>query len=123
MTTNDSATLSENSQANQTDSTGRQPESMITDDVIDVARSADWMPADELRGRVLRILDEGKHLTFNLDALSHLDASALQILLAAQLESRRLGRDLHLQNVSSDLRQWFELAAAEQLFPESAENQ
>jgi len=90
--------------------------------VIDVDRSGDWMPADELRAAALSALDAGSDVTLHLGQVDHLDASALQILLALVAEQKRRGRQLELADASPHLRQWFEYAgAAEEFFPDGAE--
>jgi len=80
--------------------------------VFEVERSGDWMPVEELREAALKVLGEGKDVTLNLKSLDHLDASALQILLALEIEQKKQGRQLHLTNVSAHLRQWFDYSGA-----------
>ena len=84
--------------------------------VIDVARSGDWMPAEELQKTVLPALVEGRDVTINLGNVEHLDTSALQILLALDAEQKRRGRNLQLINASSHLRQWFNYAGVAEQF-------
>jgi anti-anti-sigma regulatory factor len=55
-------------------------------------------------------------VTLNLDKVDHLDASVLQILLALDVEHKKQGRQLHLENASPDLLQWFEFAGAVEQF-------
>ena len=74
------------------------------------------MPADEIRNAVLSTLADGRVATLNLDKIDHLDASALQILLALEREQIANGRSLHLLNVSPKLVQWFEYAGAADRF-------
>lgn len=78
--------------------------------IIAVERSGDWMPAEELRVAALAALDQGKDVTLDLDRVDHLDASALQILLALDAEQKKRGRNLQLAKASPHLRQWFEFA-------------
>jgi len=80
--------------------------------VFEVERSGDWMPAEELRAEALKVLGEGKDVPLSLKSLNHLDASALQILLALGIEQKKQGRQLQLTNVSSQLRQWFDYSGA-----------
>lgn len=84
--------------------------------MIEVERSGDWMPAEELRDKSLSLLGEGRDITLNLDKVEYLDASALQILLALDMEQKKLGQHLHLENASPYLRQWFEFAGAGEQF-------
>jgi anti-anti-sigma regulatory factor len=79
---------------------------------IEVERSGDWLPADELRDKSLQLLDERTGVTLNLDKVDHLDASVLQILLALDIEHKKQGQQLHLEKASPSLRQWFEYAGA-----------
>lgn len=90
--------------------------------VVEVERSGDWMPADELRAAAMGVLESGNDVTLNLGGIDHLDASALQILLALDGEQKKRGRLLELANTSPHLRQWFEYAgAAEQFFHDGAQ--
>jgi anti-anti-sigma factor len=84
--------------------------------VIEVERAGDWMSAEELRNASLQALGEGTDVTLNLDKVDHLDASALQILLALDTEQKKNGRHLHLANASSHLRQWLDYAGASDHF-------
>jgi anti-anti-sigma regulatory factor len=78
--------------------------------VIAVERSGDWMPADELREAALVSVREGKDLTLDLDKVDHLDASALQILLALEAAQKEPALHTDLANASPHLRQWFDYA-------------
>jgi len=80
--------------------------------VIAAERSGDWMPADELRETALAAVEAGRDVTLSLAGLNHLDASAMQIVLALDVEQKHRGRHLQLANVSPPLRQWFEYAGA-----------
>jgi anti-anti-sigma regulatory factor len=77
---------------------------------IDVERSGDWMPAGELREAALNALASGGDMILNLEGIGHLDASALQILLAIDVEQKKCGRSLQLANTSDPLQKWFEYA-------------
>jgi anti-anti-sigma regulatory factor len=79
---------------------------------IEVERSGDWLPADELRDKSLQLLGERTDVTLNLDKVDHLNASVLQVLLALDMEHKKQGRQLHLENASPSLRQWFAYAGA-----------
>ena len=83
---------------------------------IEVARSGDWMPAEELRKAALAASGESKDVTVNLGKVDHLDASALQILLALDAKQKRQGHHLQLANASAHLRQWFEYAGVAECF-------
>jgi anti-anti-sigma regulatory factor len=84
--------------------------------VIDAERSGEWMPAEELRDRAMTALAANTGMTLNVDRIDHLDASAMQILLAIEAEEMNLGHHLHLVNASPKLRQWFELSGAADRF-------
>jgi anti-anti-sigma regulatory factor len=79
---------------------------------IEVERSGDWLPADELKDKSLELLGERTDVTLNLNNIDHLDASLLQILLALDIEQKKQGRHMHIENASPDLQQWFEFAGA-----------
>jgi anti-anti-sigma regulatory factor len=83
---------------------------------IEVERSGDWLPADELRDKSLQLLDERTDVTLNLGKVDHLNASVLQVLLALDMEHKKHGRQLHLENASPSLRQWFAYAGAASQF-------
>jgi anti-anti-sigma regulatory factor len=61
-------------------------------------------------------LQADSDVTVNLNNLDHLDASALQVLLALAAEQAKRGRILELANASAHLRQWFEFAGAAERF-------
>ena len=84
--------------------------------VIELERSGDWMPAEELRETALAALEASHDMTLNLDRIDHLDASAMQILLALDVEQKNRGQHLHLVNASPQLRQWFEFSGAAEHF-------
>jgi len=83
---------------------------------IEVERSGDWMPAEELRKTALAASGESKDVIVNLGKVDHLDASALQILLALDAKQKRQGHHLQLANASAHLRQWFEYAGVAECF-------
>jgi anti-anti-sigma regulatory factor len=83
---------------------------------IEACRSGEWMPEEDLRTEALSALQAGGDVTVNLGNLEHLDASALQVLLALAAEQAKLGRKLELANASAHLRQWFEFAGAAERF-------
>ena len=70
------------------------------------------MPAEELRETALAALEEGKDVVLDLDRVGHLDASALQIMMALDAEQKKRGRSLQLAKVSPHLRQWLGFAGA-----------
>lgn len=90
--------------------------------VIELERSGDWMPAEELRETALAALEASHDMTLNLDRIDHLDASAMQILLALDVEQKSRGQQLRLVNASPQLQQWFELSGAAEHFLVSQRN-
>lgn len=84
--------------------------------VIELERSGEWMPAEELRETAIAALKASHDMTLNLDKIDHLDASAMQILLALDAEQKNRGQHLHLVNASPQLRQWFEFSGAAEHF-------
>jgi len=75
------------------------------------------MPAEELWEAAQAAVSQGKDVTLNLDKIDHLDASALQILLALDAEQKKKGLHLQLAKASSNLRDWFDYSGAAALFP------
>ncbi len=92
--------------------------------VIKVERSGDWLPVEEFRSAVLAAVESGSDVIIDLDKINHLDASALQVLLALVAEQKKRGRSLVMENSSSSLRHWFEYAgAAQHFFADGAKQQ
>jgi anti-anti-sigma regulatory factor len=92
-----------------------QTEQIPESATIEANRSGEWLDVEELRAAALAAVSEGRDVTVNLNQVDHLDASALQILLALDREQKKLQRQLHLTNASNHLRQWFEYAGATEL--------
>ncbi len=90
-----------------------QAEPKIEKQLIEVERSGDWMPADELHASAVAAASAGSDVTLNLDRIDHLDASALQILLALDADLGKRGRKLELAKASPHLLKWFEFAGAD----------
>jgi len=99
-----------------------KPEALVEErTIIKVEHSGDWMPVEDLWQKAKEAVETGRDVTINLEKIDHLDASALQILLALHREQKRLGRGLEVCNASPVLRQWFDYAgAARQFFPAEA---
>jgi anti-anti-sigma factor len=95
---------------------GLQTEHILEPIYIEAERSGDWMPAEELRTAALAASGESKDVIVNLGKVDHLDASALQILLALDAKQKRQGHHLQLANASAHLRQWFEYAGVAECF-------
>jgi anti-anti-sigma factor len=74
------------------------------------------MPSEELRDAAMAALDAGGDIALNLDKIDHLDASALQVLLALDLEQKRRGQNLKLAHPSPELQKWFEFAGVAHQF-------
>ena len=70
------------------------------------------MPPEDLHEAALAALAAGGDIALNLHGVDHLDAGALQVLLALDAEQRKRQRNLQLTNASSHLRQWFQFAGA-----------
>jgi len=66
------------------------------------------MPVDDMMKTALSVIEQENELTLNLNNIDHLDASALQVILALDVEQKNRGRHLDLINASHNLRQWFE---------------
>ncbi len=83
-------------------------------------RSGEWMEAAEVRQWAMEQLARGAgepapELVIDLEGLDHLDASALQVLLAMGAEQHRRGGSLRLEHVSASLERWFGYAGAADL--------
>lgn len=101
-----------------------QAEQAAGSTVIKVERSGDWLPVEEFRSAVLAAVESGSDVIIDLDKINHLDASALQVLLALVAEQKKRGRSLVMENSSSSLRHWFEYAgAAQHFFADGAKQQ
>ncbi|HEX3661415.1 MAG TPA: STAS domain-containing protein [Acidobacteriaceae bacterium] len=96
---------------------GKPTNSGIT---LQVARSGQWMEPAEMLLAARMHLNDGPgtvrgELALDLSGLEHLDASALQVLLAIRAEQHRRDGTLRLTNASGNLRKWFEYAGAAEL--------
>ena len=88
----------------------REAKPTATETVINATRDGEWLPPDEFRAVALSAVQAEGDLTVNLQGVDHLDASALQILLALAAERKKRGRGLCLANASTPLSHWFEYA-------------
>jgi anti-anti-sigma regulatory factor len=79
---------------------------------IDVERSGGWMAPEDLREAALAVSAHGGDVVLNLHGIDHLDATALQILLALDADQKVRKQHLQLTSASPRLRQWFEFAGA-----------
>jgi anti-anti-sigma regulatory factor len=123
MTSERSKQDDRSAKARRARSSGPQAEQKPEPVFIEAERSGDWMPAEELREAALHLSAESSNVAVNLGNIDHLDASALQILLALDAEQKKQGRHLHLANASAHLREWFEYAgAADHFFDDGAED-
>jgi anti-anti-sigma regulatory factor len=91
---------------------GSSSEQPLREISIDVECAGEWMPADELLASARSASANNADVDINLHNIHHLDASALQILLALDMEQKRCGQHLRLTEVSPQLLQWLELAGA-----------
>jgi anti-anti-sigma factor len=95
------------------------PIQTVTETVINVTRDGDWLPPQEFRAVALSAAGTEGDLTVSLQAVDHLDASALQILLALAEERKKRGKGLRLADTSPALSRWFEYAGGrENVSPE-----
>jgi|HubBroStandDraft_2_1064218.scaffolds.fasta_scaffold476112_1 anti-anti-sigma factor len=95
------------------------PGQAATESIIAVTRDGDWLSPEEFRSVALAAADADGNLTLNLQGVDHLDASALQILLALAAERKKRGKGLRLANISLALSRWFEYAGGrENISPE-----
>ncbi|MFY9853395.1 MAG: STAS domain-containing protein [Terracidiphilus sp.] len=104
--------------------TKSQAEPELSPGAIDVERSGGWMSPEDLRESALTALSASSDVALNLQGIDYLDASALQILLALDVETKAREHNLQLTNASPLLRQWFEFAGVVDLhFRDLAEQQ
>ncbi len=86
---------------------------------MNVTRDGEWLLPEEFRALALSAADADGDLIVNLEGVDHLDASALQILLALAAERKKQGRGMGLENASTPLSRWFEYAGGrEHISPE-----
>jgi ABC-type transporter Mla MlaB component len=95
---------------------GTQGEANLEPTVLEVGRSGEWIPAEELMASAVKALRKGNNMVLDLNRIEHLDASALQILLALNREQKERGRLLDLTNASAHLRQWFDYSGSTDRF-------
>ena len=93
-----------------------QPELKCEPVLIRAGHSGEWTPAEELRAAALAASIQGMDVTLDCAGIDHLDASALQILLALDSELRNRGRKLQLAKPSEQLRKWLGFAGADERF-------
>lgn len=82
----------------------------VTETVILVTREGEWLPPEELLAIARSAVETEGNLTVDLEGVDHLDASALQVLLALAAERKKRGKGLRLANASVALSRWFEYA-------------
>jgi len=89
---------------------------------VHAVHDGEWMEAADLRQRLLEQLREAGEasgarpaLAVDLSGIDHLDASVLEVLLAARAHQQRAGATVRMVNASPSLRQWFEYAGAADL--------
>lgn len=86
------------------------PSPTVTETVINVTRDGDWLPPQEFCAIALAAAGTDGDLAVSLQGVDHLDASALQILLALAAERKKRGKGLRLADTSLALSRWFEYA-------------
>jgi anti-anti-sigma regulatory factor len=74
--------------------------------------SGDWIPPDSLHESAIEAWRQGMDVKVSLESLEHLDASALQILIALAASLQRDAHRLELANPPAALERWFSLAGA-----------
>jgi len=79
--------------------------------------SGDWTAPEQFRDLALGSLEKDYDLRVLVGSVEHLDASALQILLALSSELNARGRTLTLMEPVPALRSWFAYAGAAELLP------
>jgi len=74
------------------------------------------MPTEELRETAIAASVQKRDVTLDLNRVDHLDASALQILLALDTDLKNRGQKLRLAKVSEHLQKWFGFAGVDDWF-------
>lgn len=90
-------------------------------ETLHAIHSGQWMEAADLRGWAgdrLAADEPQAVLVLDVSGADHLDASALQVLLAIRAEQQRRGGVLQLVKPSEPLRRWFDYAGAADLLAE-----
>jgi anti-anti-sigma regulatory factor len=82
----------------------------VAETVINATRNGEWLEPAEFLAVALSAVQADGDMTVNLQGVDHLDASALQILLALAAERKKRGKGLCLANASAALSHWFEYA-------------
>lgn len=86
---------------------------------IQAVGAGEWIDPAALRAEALQLLSDPEYnardLVVDLEDVHHLDAGALQILVALSMEQHRRGVLLHCSHASSELQHWFGLAGAADL--------
>lgn len=92
-------------------------------------RDGEWLPAEDLLAHARQRLtgcspaetvadpgeclaDMNQDIVLDLSGVNHLDASALQVLMAIGREQRLRGHKMWLLNSSAELKEWFGYAGA-----------
>ncbi len=86
-----------------------------TDKVVQLTvtdSSGDWVAPDLLQDAALAALRKQMDVRVSLEAVEHLDASALQILMALGASLERDAHKLELIEPPPALERWFQLAGA-----------
>lgn len=124
------AELSQGAAEALTDSPKAETVSITAD--LCAARNGQWLDADELKQRALELFSNVssagsipdssggtalRNLTVDVGTVDHLEASALQVLIAIRAKLQQENRTLQLLNSSAQLQQWFDFAGAGDLVP------
>jgi len=83
---------------------------------LHIDHSGEWMSADDLQAAAMAASGQNRDVIVDLGSLHHLDASALQILLALDREQKQRGHKLELVHASPQMREWFAYAGAGEHF-------
>jgi len=98
------------------ESSQAEPAAAAASTTLHAARSGQWVEAEAMRRWAMEQLGSPagptRELVVDLGGLEHLDASALEVLLAIRAEQRVRNGVLRLVHASHGLRRWFEYAGA-----------
>ena len=86
---------------------------------VRACHAGEWVDSAALRAEALEHLSDPAHnasdLVVDLEGVDHLEAGALQVLVALSVEQHRRGVRLFCHGASSELQHWFGLAGAADL--------
>jgi anti-anti-sigma factor len=78
--------------------------------------SLDHYTVEDLKQQLLPLLEAEGKAALDVTLVEHLDASALQVLVALQQDLAKKNRGIELAGASEKLRNWMRIGGAEHMF-------